>query len=236
MVAPHFAGRYGLRVMRTPTAPGSVARAVALLAAMSLGACAHAPADGVAAGEPWPEELRLDGRALVLHDPDAETTLLDPQPARFFPLPVVYTTAVAELARDSALATFGALFRGGAETPPLPESVDRKGFRAVVTPRARSVASAAGRIAVDVYVQVEALDGQGRTIWEQRFDAGTLEGRDDFPPGAGVPRIGEPARRAIDRLMDRAAEATQAVLAQRGSGDSPGPHPARGRTTATMPR
>lgn len=181
--------------------------AVAVVVA-SAAACAHvAESAGPVA---WPEEQRLDGRALVLRDLAAEMTLQDPRPASAIPGATLYATAVAELVQDAMLDEMGALFRGGAE--PATEPARRKGFRVVASPRTLDVGGASG-LAISTSVRVELLDAEGRTVRETRVEGGLLQGRADFPRGVAGPRIGGAARATIDRLARRVAEAARELAA-----------------------
>ncbi len=186
----------------------TLARPTFLSLALLAGACAHGEA--ATAPRSWPEELRLDGRALVLRDLAAEGALADPRPASMVPSGTIYATAVAELVREAALEEMDGLFREGSEAGSEPAR--RKGFRAVVTPRAVGLGGASG-LAVSISVVVELLDPEGNTIREARVDGGTLQGRADFPRGVAGPRIGAPAQNAIDRLARRAAETLRTLAA-----------------------
>lgn len=198
--------------MRSWTVP------VALSLLAGFAGCAHA-----APGQPGPLEVseaeRLDGRALVQMDPDADRYLAPGIPG---PLPdraTLVALAVGVAARDEAVKSFGVLFRGGADVEAAGRAGPPQGYRVLVAPRAFSQvpgyrearrAEVARQVAVSLRLTATLLDARGKPVWERSWDSGTMEGPTYFPRGAGGERLGSAAQATVARLVQRAALETAA--------------------------
>jgi hypothetical protein len=199
--------------------------ALALLAGFA--GCAHGTP---AAEEPGVLEVaeaeRLDGRALVQMEPDADRYLAPGQPPGPFPdRATLVALAVGQAARDEAVKAFGALFRGGADVEAAGSAPRPRGYRVLVAPRAWSQvpgyrearsAGVARQVAVSLQVKVTLLDAAGKPVWERSWDSGTMEGPTYFPRGAGGERLGGAAQATVARLVRRAALETAAEARRPG--------------------
>lgn len=198
--------------MSRPTVP----IVLALLAGFA--GCAHAAPEAPGPLEVSPAD-RLDGRALVQMDPDADRWLAPGTPG---PLPdraTLVTLAVGVAARDEAVKSFGVLFRGGADVEAAGRAGLPQGYRVLVAPRARNEvpgyrearsAGVARQVAVSLQLQVTLLDARGMRVWERSWDSGTMEGPTYFPRGAGGERLGSAAQATVARLVQQAALETAA--------------------------
>jgi hypothetical protein len=171
---------------------------------------------------PVPEDQRIDGRVLVLTDPQDDAYVYSGSPTSFTGSATTLTLPLGQITREAAAAAFTNVFRGGAEKSNDRSGLDR--YRTIVTPRVKSFTyeynalrnlGFAATPQVAVQVTVTLVDAQGKPALQRTYDSGTIDGDTYVISGAPGERVAKAAHEALFDLMMKAAVDVRALLLAR---------------------
>jgi hypothetical protein len=199
-------------------------RLLTAVAGLALSACTHAGSLNTSyfPRQPFSEEQRVDGRALVITAAADDALAYSGHPTSYTGFASTLTLPLGLIAREATAIAFADLFRDGADRTNLVTGLER--YRVVVAPRVTGFEYAHNRLRnlgfaitpeVVVTLTVDLVDSQGRPTWQRSYASGIVQGDTYFISGSPGEDVSKVAHRAVYDLTRRAAEDLAAELRAR---------------------